>query len=153
MLIDSDRIPLRPRTASAPPAPQAAPFRLMGLHLLPVPRPRSHSLEAPTTGNHPARPGTLPLATSGWSRGSPASVCRALGRSGVLSELSPSSFPAGPRSTELITPGEQMCRRRCSANRALGRTASRRAGWRGNAPPLSILGHAHLWLRVSKAPS
>lgn len=73
-------------------------------------------------------PGTLPLATSRWSRGSPASVCRALGRSGVLSELSSSSFPAGPRSRGLMTPGEQMCRRRRSANRALGRTAPRCAG-------------------------
>lgn len=135
MLIDWVWLLIRSRIASAGPAPQAALSGPTGLHLLPVPRPYRHS-GSPRPGTT-RLPGTLSLATSRWSRGSPASICRALGRSGVLSELSSSSFPAGPRSRGLMTPGEQMCHYRCLADRDLGRTAPCRAGWvrQDIAPP------------------
>lgn len=118
----SDPELLQPRQCHRQPRPVP---RLYTCYLFPDPAATPSRRPRPGTTRPP---GTQPLATSRWSRGSPASVCRALGRSGVLSELSSSSFPAGPRSRGLMTPGEQMCGRRRSANRALRRTAPRRAG-------------------------
>lgn len=92
-----------PEVLQAPPA-RAAPTGPGGCICAPSPQPLPQGAHG---RSHPP-PGTLPLAAPRWSSRSPASACRALGRSGVLSEFSSSSFTAGPRSRGLMTSGEPM---------------------------------------------